>query len=281
MRSLFLIFISSCLALIGCDLIKPKVQVSFDDSVATVGDNRLSTEELAQVVKNAGNKADSATVASTYVNEWVKRKLLIQKAKQYLPTEMLDVEMQVDQYRESLILFRYEQELVRQKLDTSISKTELQEQYDQNAEQYQLENSIAQVFYVKFPKQVSKLQESRKWFRKFDTESKQLLTDHCFQAAIDFSLTDTTWYNAGELEERLPVKKLTFYQLSINQGMVQVADSAYLYLIRTKGYRRQGEPAPLSYVEKDIRRIILNKRKKSLLNSTYERIYRDGQNSTQ
>ncbi|GIV34980.1 MAG: hypothetical protein KatS3mg031_2515 [Chitinophagales bacterium] len=52
--------------------------------VAKVGNHILYYDEIDPVAKSLGGKADSAEIMRQYVKDWVKRKLMIQKAQRVL-----------------------------------------------------------------------------------------------------------------------------------------------------------------------------------------------------
>lgn len=87
------------------------------------------------MVKDA-TAEDSAEVAKNYIDNWIKRQLILQVAEKYLTAEQLDIERRVQDYKESLIIYSYENELIQQKLDTVVSQDEIEAYYQQYEENF-------------------------------------------------------------------------------------------------------------------------------------------------
>jgi hypothetical protein len=63
--------------------------------------------------------------------------------------------------------------------------------------------------------------------------------------------------------------------LEKSSQLVEVSDSNYLYLLKNIDIKLKGEPAPIDFVRKDLKFMIINKRKKQLLNNAYDKIYQE------
>ena len=267
--ALFIVF-----AMGGCQWFGSEGPEGADVIIARVDEHYLYQKDIEKLVANS--KKDSAQIVSGYIDEWVKRKLLIEKAKLYLPEKQMDVEKQVQDYRESLILYFYEQELLKQKLNEEVSDKEYSEIYHSNIERFKLSKDVLQFYYIKLPIEVPKLDEIKAKFNSFSEEDKHDLAEFCFQYAEEFSLNDTSWVIAETVAGKMKIDNSYLKSLSTNNKSGEQVDSAYIYLFRVSGYIEAGKSAPLGYVKDDIKMIILNKRKKKLLNNTYESVYRDG-----
>lgn len=218
---------------------------------------------------------DSAEVAKNYIDAWVKRQLILEVAETYLTAEQLDIERRVQDYRESLIIYSYENELIQQKLDTVVSQTEIDAYFEQYKENFLLTEDIAQFYYVKLSKDAPKLDATRDMFRSNSREDKEQLLGYCVTYAADFYLKDSIWYELSGIYKQIPIDQLQLRTLSKNKLSGEVEDSLYIYLLKVNDFKEQQEPAPLNYIKEDIAKIILNKRKMELVNKTYENLYKD------
>jgi hypothetical protein len=86
------------------------------------------------------SETDSLKIVSAYTESWVKKKLLLEKAKEYVATDDAAIEKKVEAYRESLLLYEYEKELIRQKLDNAIKEEDIVVYYEKNKSNFSLEN---------------------------------------------------------------------------------------------------------------------------------------------
>ena len=57
---------------------------------------------------------DSSYFVETYMNDWVREQLMIYHAEINLSSDLQDYEKQIEQYRSSLLIYAYQQELLNQ-----------------------------------------------------------------------------------------------------------------------------------------------------------------------
>jgi hypothetical protein len=246
-----------------------------DPIVATVAEKKLYQSDVNEVMVKDATAEDSAEVAKNYIDNWIKRQLILQVAEKYLTAEQLDIERRVQDYKESLIIYSYENELIQQKLDTVVSQDEIAAYYQQYEENFLLTEDIAQFYYVKLAKDAPKIDATREMFRSNRTEDKEQLLGYCVTYATDFYLKDSIWYELSGIYKQIPIDQLQLRTLSKNRLSGEVEDSLYIYLLKVNDFKEQQEPAPINYIREDIVKIILNKRKMELVNKTYENLYKD------
>lgn len=244
-----------------------------------MNDEYLYYSDIEPILKSAGNARDSATVAKSYVDDWIKRKLMLQKAQVYLPAEKLDIERQVSDYRESLILYTYEKELILQKLDTAVPVETLMNYFEGYKTNFVLNEGVVQMHYVKVARDAPKIDSLARWFGSDNEMNKARIEDYCHRYAADFSLNDSMWQAVSAVFKSMPVSSSQLEALNRYKTTTVVGDSLFNYVVKVKDSKAKGEIAPFDYVKDDIARIILNKRKMELVRSTYENIYLEAQRS--
>lgn len=112
-----------CAVLTSCQNFYKKA--NGDKIVATVYGRNLYQSDLKAVMYDGISTNDSIVNARSFIDTWVRRQLLIHQAEANLSKEQLDFSQQIEDYRNSLIIFRYESELVEQNLDTVVSEEEI------------------------------------------------------------------------------------------------------------------------------------------------------------
>jgi hypothetical protein len=85
------------------------------EPVAKVANKVLTVEDLSKNVPDYLDPTDSALWADDYIKKWVQRELLLLKAEENLKGNEKNVSDELEEYRNSLIVFRYKNELIRQK----------------------------------------------------------------------------------------------------------------------------------------------------------------------
>lgn len=246
-----------------------------DPVLARVGDEYLYGSEVTDLLGSAKDAADSSRILDTYIENWVKKRLMLEKAETYLPAEDLDIERRVQDYRESLLIYAYETELIAQKMDTTVTNEQIDAYFTEHENSFILNEDIVQFHFVKIPLEAPKLDQARELFEMRNEEDKQALVEYGFQYAEDFYLKDSTWYELTDLYRQIPIDMLKLRTMCKNLLSGEVEDDNYIYLLRINGYIEKREKAPLAFAKEKVKKMILNGRKMDLLARTYSDLYKD------
>ena len=103
---------------------------SDDKLLVALYDKELYFSEISKALPN--EQSDSAVFVQSYIDSWIKKQLLVAQAEMNLTDALKDVESRINDYRNSLLIYAYQQELIKQNFDTVVSKEELQNYYDEN-----------------------------------------------------------------------------------------------------------------------------------------------------
>lgn len=118
------------LAFVSCQ----KAGNSNDDKVvATVYDKILYQSDLQSIMYEGISANDSIVKAKAFIDNWIRRQLLIHQAKSSLDKTELDFSKDIEEYRNSLIIYKYESMLIEQNLDTVVSDEEIAAYIEDNS----------------------------------------------------------------------------------------------------------------------------------------------------
>lgn len=243
--------------------------------VARVFERYLYAGDLVNIVPKGTSRNDSLRIISDYVDNWVKQQCVLQRAEDNLEDDKKDVARKLEEYRNSLITYIYEKELVKQKMDTAVSAEEIEKYYHENESSFKLRNNILQVLYVKVPQKAPKIDKLRLWFRSSDARSRKLMEDYSYQYASDYYFNDEDWMLFDDLITRVPIKTYDQEQFLRNNRLIEIPDSNSLFLIHIKGFKIKESLSPLSFETDNIRNLILNRRKLELLREMENDAYQD------
>jgi hypothetical protein len=268
----------SIVLLSGCDRIKNIRQPAPEEAVARVHDQYLYKSDLSQIIIPGTTPEDSAIVVNSYIQNWIKKQLVLYKAEANLDEEKKNVEQKLIEYRNSLITYIYESELIRQKLDTTVSDEEILKYYEENNRNFELKDNIIKVLYLKVKKDAPKIKKVKDWYKSGNPKDRIQLEEYCYQYASDFHLDDETWLLFDELLKKVPIKTYDKEAYLKNNRFIEIEDSTDLYLVNIREMKIRESLSPLSFVRDDIRVLIINKRKLDLIremeNTTYEEALR-------
>jgi len=262
------------LVLNGCQK-KTEKQAGSEKVIARVYDRYLYIEDLANIVPPGTGKNDSLSIINNYVQNWIRQQSILKRAEDNLEEERKNVEKELEDYRNSLITYIYESELVRQKLDTTISEEEIEKYYTDNEKNFQLKNNIIKVRYLKVPASAPKLEKVKQWYKSESEKDFKLLEDYCFQFATDYFFNDEEWLMFDELLKKIPIKTYDQEQFLRNNRYIEIPDSTGLYFVNIKGFKIKESLSPLSFERENIKNLILNKRKLELISEMEKDAYQD------
>lgn len=270
-QSLFILAFS--LSLVSC---KKQQRQTDEQPIARVYDEFLYLSDISDQLSNGLSKEDSMRLVRRVVDDWIRDRLLLKQAEIHLPLEMKDVQKQVEEYRSSLLIFKYKQSLLNQNIDTIISEQEISDYYRDNASNYVLETDVVQATFLKIPIAAPGISDVRNWYRSDRVESTESLKAYCMEHAESFSIQDSTWIVFTTLLSKTPMRIDNPSRYLNYTTFMEARDQAFYYFIRILGRLKEGEVKPLSMVSDNIRTVLMNKRKLEYMRDLENTVYREG-----
>ncbi|WP_229712581.1 peptidyl-prolyl cis-trans isomerase [Marivirga lumbricoides] len=274
-----------CLLIIlgSCDYINLK-QYSSDEKeeektpIARVKNSILYLEDLKGIVSKETSSADSANIMNRYVNSWVKKQLLINEASEKINFDVASIDRKVLDYKYALMVHEYKKYYVDQKLDTSISESEIQKYYEENKSNFELKQNIIRGHFIKIAKNAPKIKRLKSLVTSTKESDMNELKSYCFRYAETYFLEDSVWINFDEVIRNTPFVSVTNkVQFLKTNNYVEEEDDKYLYILKIKEYKISDQISPLEFVRNDINQIILNKRKVAIANQLEEDVFEKAQ----
>ena len=244
-----------------------------DRILARVYDVYLYESDIENLVPAGTNPADSMSIAQNFINNWVKNQLILQKAEKNLSSEQKDFSNLINDYRNSLVIYEYETQLINQKLDTVVRDSEIEAYYNENQSNFKLNENIVQVIYVKINEKSKYLNKIKKLVRSTDEEDRDSLTYYCIRYAEDYDLIDREWITFDDLIMRVPIPTGNPETFLTKNTFVQHYEKPFWYFVNFLDYGLKESLSPLSLERNNIRSILLNKRKKLLIKKMQDEIY--------
>ncbi|MBA3971711.1 MAG: peptidyl-prolyl cis-trans isomerase [Bacteroidetes bacterium] len=248
-------------------------------AIARAGDDYLYSDEIRDIVPAGTPAIDSTELIRKYIDNWVRESLVIQKAESNLTEEQKNVDKQLRDYRNSLITYSYEKELVKQKLDTIVAETDIVDYYNNNKADFELKDNIIKVIYVKVDKKAPGIDKLKKWYKSDNMKDREQLASYCHQFAANFYLDDNSWLLFDDLLKEIPIQTYNKELFLQNNRFVEVSDSLNSYFVNIKGFKTRNSLSPIEFEKENIKNIILNKRKLQLISKMKEDVYNEGANN--
>jgi hypothetical protein len=241
--------------------------------LARVHDEYLYESDLKGITTPGMVVKDSLAITKGYIENWIRQRLVIHQAEKNLSEAQMDFSRQLENYKNSLIIYEYENALIRQNLDTLITDEEIQNYYDINQQNFLLKDNIIQMQYVKLPLKSKNLNQFKKLLSSNTPDDRNKLSDLCEKQAEDYFLDDQNWLLFSDLLKQIPIKTYNQEDFLKNHRDLEYQDSLFIYLVRFKDFKIKESVSPVSFEKLRIRDIILNKRKIELINRMQDDIY--------
>lgn len=232
--------------------------------VARAGDHKLHRSELEQFIPAGVSPEDSANLATRYINAWAEDLLMVDMAEAQLSASEKDVSKELEQYRRSLLKYRYEQLYINQRLDTLVTDAEIEAYYTNNARKFVLERPVIKARYLIIPADSRQLKKIKSLMSSADdtevTEAEQL----AYTAAIKYADMSDTWMDAITLGQEMGVDYKTLLS-SIKNNFAEIKDdSGNLHIAYIADIVPEGKTAPLEYCQERISDLVLSARRHDL-----------------
>jgi len=246
------------------------------EAVARVGTSKLYHKDVSSVIPDNLRREDSILMADDYIRKWIKQELLLRKAEENLSEAEKDVSKQLEEYRKSLILYRYKNELMKQRMDTTVSEAQILDYYTENPEKFMLNKNIVKAIFIKIPNEFAKPEELKVMCNDTSTEGIIELRDYCVQYAKVFDIFVDRWVGFQTIANYIPRTIENQEQFLKDNQLIERTDSDYYYLVSILDYKLRDEQAPIEYVNDKIKNLILNRRKIDFLKQLENNVYTEG-----
>lgn len=242
--------------------------------IAKVFDNILYFDDIEEFVPAGITTDDSTQLVSGLVNKWIMRQLKLHQAEKNLSLTQKDITKEIEEYRSSLLIYKYEQEYINQKLDTVMSNDNLKSYYNGSKPELLLDKAVVKCAYVILPADAPQYYTFRNRFRSHFDKRQEEINEYTQKYARVYYHNDEFLY-FDELAKHVPVDTDNIENMLKYNSFIEIKDDDFKYLITIFDYKLKGELAPLNIVKNEIRRILLNKRKIQLIRNLEENIFND------
>ena len=247
-----------------------------DDVVARIDKHKLYRSELSRFIPHDATPEDSVKLARQYINTWAKELLFLGVAETELSKAESDVTKELEEYRRSLLKFRYEQQYINDRLDTVIVSSEIEAYYNAHKDLFALQVPIVRARFLDIMKESPALDQIKKLMASGRYDDLAMADSLAYTSALLYADRSDEWLD-------MPVYA-KYFGYDYGTVLSKLRPDGYIVLEEEQGdvkigyiceMRRPGSVAPLEYCSGRIRDIILNNRKHALLTSLEQDLLKD------
>ncbi|MFN5704824.1 MAG: hypothetical protein ACK45U_03110, partial [bacterium] len=239
----------------------------------------LYPSDIEGIVPKGNSNEDSLLLVQSYIENWVRQTLLIKQAEENVDIDLETIDQQLENYKSSLLIYAYEQQLIAQKLDTTVTANQIKSYYEANKENFELKKTILKASYIKLPKNSIRIENAIKWFKSNKEKDKRELETYCMQFSPDYILVDTSWLYYDQLSEVIPLDRLSESSVLQNNNYIQISDKDFIYLVKVKTFMYKEDISPLEIEVDNIKNIIINKRKVEMIDKMENEVYKNARDN--
>ena len=249
--------------------------------VAEVGTERLYRSDIDAVVPKGLPQEDSIRLVRQYINAWASDRVYMAIAEQQLSKSEKDVTRELEDYRKSLLKYRYEQLYVNERLDTAVSDDKVEEYYEAHKEAFKLERPLVKARFLRIHTDSPMLENIRKKMSSSDANDLVEADSLAFSSAMMFTTWNDQWQDVIVLARELGVAYDSVLGM-MNKGWVRQDDTTGVTnLAYVSEVLRSGEYAPVDYSAPRIKDIIISTRKQALISALEQDLLDDARENGQ
>ena len=244
------------------------------DVVARAGRDVLYESDVEALNITGFSPEDSARIVERYIVSWAKSRLLLDMALSQLSKADRDVEAQLEEYRQQLLVYRYEQQYVEQRLDTAVTDQEYMDFYEANPASFVTHVPLMKGWYIKVSDDSPNLNPIKSIYRSRVEEDRDRLGQLCYTSAEKYFFFEA-WVGLDAVVEGTGLDVQELARVLDNRSFIEKKFLGYTYLISVDDYVPAGSLAPYEYCRERIRNHILNRRKQELIASLERNLLND------
>ena len=236
-----------------------------DAVVARVGEHRLMRSELAAYIPAGVSSEDSLALAQSYIKSWAEELIFLDMAEKHLSNEEKDVTKDLEDYRRTLLKYRYEERYINDRLDTLISDEEVRAYYREHMDKFLVDRPLLKVRYMIIPADSRSLKTIKELMSSDDAMDAIAADSLAFTAALRYVDSSDAWMDAIILARELGTDEVSMMSALRNRTIEFKGDDGLLRVAYVVDMVQKGSPAPLDYCEERIKDILLSARKHELV----------------
>lgn len=245
------------------------------DVLVRVKDRALRRTEVTNLIPRGVSSADSLLLTESFIKKWVKDALIYDLALRNLGNDKDEVDKLVEEYHHSLVRYRYQEQLVKDKLSANIPEIDKLTYYEENQQKFVLDKSLIKGLFLKIPIDAPGLSDVKDWYKSTSESALEKIEKYSVQNAAIYEYFYDKWVDFDEVMDNIPVHIANSNDFLRVNKFVEATDSSFCYLLNIKEYLPVGSVAPYDYANSQIIDMLVNQRKVEFLKNFEDELYND------
>ncbi|MDR3227237.1 MAG: hypothetical protein LBT56_06160 [Prevotellaceae bacterium] len=247
---------------------------SNDTLLAEAYGKKLYLSNLPESFRLNDIETDSASAISTYTTAWVYNQIMMKKAEELLDEKQKNLTNEIEEYRSTLLRYKLENHISKN-VDTVITQDEIEKIYNETKGLFIVQSALMKATYIKIQTAMPETENIKKMCISEKTSDMKQVEDLCMMYAEKYDAFNGKWVETYELLRLLPpgITASELEQTLQTRRFYETKDAAYSYFVKLHSILTKNSASPIEKENEKIRTIILNKRKRELIQNLEEETY--------
>jgi len=262
----------------GCSRLPEKAG---EKPLARVYDKYLYPSDMSGIFTAASNSEDSVKIVGAFINQWIRKQLLVRHAEFNVPARNKNFETMLEDYRASLLIYEYEKQLVREKVDTLVTNSQIEDYYEKNLQSFKLDKPVVKALYMRMEKSNSKVPDMKRLIQSNSDRDFEQMLSIGQQQADRFDFFNDEWASFPLIMEKIPGTPENLDEFLQGSSHWISEDQDYIHFLLIRDYLKSGQIAPVEYIREQIKGLVLSRRKLDYIEQIQNEVLQDAMSGQQ
>ena len=234
----------------------------------------LYYDEIQSVLPLSLSASDSVSFVEQYKLNWMKELLLMDKATRNIPNNA-EIDRLVENYRKSLILHTYQQELINQNLANEVTEEEMLAYFEEHQTLFKAERPLLKGLFIKVPLSAPQLTQLRRWYKDTARVAVENLEKYGLQHAVKYEYFYDKWVSIAEILDWVPYDEEELTDYLTKRQYLELKDTTFYYFLNVTDYRPVGAQEPFEFAQSQVKDILLNMRRMDYIEQVKNELYEE------
>lgn len=232
----------------------------------------LYEDDVKSVLSADMSYEDSVKSIDNYIRNWAVDELLYQKAEENI-TETGEVDLLVEKYRKSLMIYEYQQQLIREKLSNPIKESDLVDFYNNNPDLYTAHETLFNGIFITMPVK-SQAKSEVNALLKYADINISAIEPIATKYSLKVKYFDSEWTPIAAVQ-RLGMSDISRTHSFDHKNHFESTDEENVYILIVQDHIRVGDRQPFIYVKERIENMMIEQKKANFLRKLADDAYNE------
>lgn len=207
---------------------------------------------------------DSVKISSDFITKWTEDQTIIHESQYVKSINLEEIDRKTERYKNTLIIHQFENDYILKNLDTIISENEIIAYYKSHQNDFQLNDYLVKVLYLKIPFDAPDTDQIDKQYALYKSGDMEKIEDYAKLYASNFYYDEENWMYFDDLTKEIPLKNINKDKFITRKSKIKIDENNFYYYLNVIDYKLKNTVSPIEFERANIKQRILNSRIKTL-----------------